>query len=164
MFWSVGWPLLRAEGFFCILDILYGGLGIGKLQFYIKIFFFFSCNFFQFLSLKPWIRIGSGSGLVFSLKWWIRIRMKWMRIRNPALNHERSLLRYLLKSGCCWQCRIMNAYDTWTPALWKKNYIFIKRNENYTGINTKIDIRIRICIKTMQIHNTDSNLRGGIGA
>jgi hypothetical protein len=26
---SVGWPLLRAEGFFCNLDILYGGLGIG---------------------------------------------------------------------------------------------------------------------------------------
>ncbi len=25
-------PLLRAEGFFCNLDILYGGLGIGKLQ------------------------------------------------------------------------------------------------------------------------------------
>ncbi len=31
MFWSVGWPLLRAEGFFCNLDVLYGGLGIGKL-------------------------------------------------------------------------------------------------------------------------------------
>ncbi len=31
MFWSVGWPLLRAEGFFCNLDFLYGGLGIGKL-------------------------------------------------------------------------------------------------------------------------------------
>ncbi len=28
MFWSVGWPLLRAEGFFCNLDVLYGGLGI----------------------------------------------------------------------------------------------------------------------------------------
>jgi hypothetical protein len=33
---SVGWSLLRAEGFFCNLDILYGGLGIGKLQFLIK--------------------------------------------------------------------------------------------------------------------------------
>ncbi len=30
-FLSVGWPLLRAEGFFCNLDVLYGGLGIGKL-------------------------------------------------------------------------------------------------------------------------------------
>jgi hypothetical protein len=28
---SVGWPLLRAEGFFCNLNVLYGGLTIGKL-------------------------------------------------------------------------------------------------------------------------------------
>jgi hypothetical protein len=27
MFRSVGWPLLRADGFFCNLDVLYGGLG-----------------------------------------------------------------------------------------------------------------------------------------
>jgi hypothetical protein len=32
MFLSVGLPLLRAVGFFCNFDILYGGLGIGKLQ------------------------------------------------------------------------------------------------------------------------------------
>jgi hypothetical protein len=31
MFLSAGCSLLRAEGFFCILDVLYGGLGIGKL-------------------------------------------------------------------------------------------------------------------------------------
>jgi hypothetical protein len=30
-FASVGWPLLRAEGFFSNLDVLYGGLRIGKL-------------------------------------------------------------------------------------------------------------------------------------
>ncbi len=28
---KVGWPLLRAEGFFCNLDVHYGGLVIGKL-------------------------------------------------------------------------------------------------------------------------------------
>jgi hypothetical protein len=28
--------LLRAEGFSCSLDVLYGGLGISKLQFLIK--------------------------------------------------------------------------------------------------------------------------------
>jgi hypothetical protein len=49
MFLGVGWPLLRAEGFFYNLDIIYGGLEIGKLQFlikkkYIKIFSF---NFFS---------------------------------------------------------------------------------------------------------------------
>ncbi len=52
--------------------------------------------FFNFWSLKPLIRIGSGS--VFSLKCWIRIRMKWMRIRNPA-----SVYR------SCW--------DWWSPWL-----------------------------------------------
>ncbi len=67
MFWSVGWPLLRAEGFFYNLDILHGGLGIGKLQFLIKkkikkfrLYFFF----FQFLVIKAldpdWIRIRIG--------------------------------------------------------------------------------------------------------
>ncbi len=63
MFWSVGWPLVRPEGFFCNLDILYGGLGIGKLQFFIKkknLIFFSAEIFFQFWSLKPWIRIRIG--------------------------------------------------------------------------------------------------------
>jgi hypothetical protein len=64
MFRSVGWPLLRAEGFFCNLDILYGGLGILNCSFLIKkkFNFFFSCNFFLFLVIKAldpdWIRIG----------------------------------------------------------------------------------------------------------
>ena len=67
MLWSVRCSLLRAESFFCNLDVIY----------------LFNCNFFiNFGSLNPWIRNGSGSRLVFSLKCWIRIRMKWMRIRN----------------------------------------------------------------------------------
>jgi hypothetical protein len=54
---------LRSEGFFSNLNVLYGGLGIGKLWFLIPNFFFFSsCNFFQFLVIKAlvpdWIRIG----------------------------------------------------------------------------------------------------------
>jgi hypothetical protein len=51
---SVGWPLLRAEGFFCNLYVLYGGLGIGNLQFLKKkkINSFYICNFFQFLASK----------------------------------------------------------------------------------------------------------------
>ncbi len=53
---------MRAEGFFCNLDILYGGLGIGKLQFLIKKINFFSAVIcFQFLVIKAlvpdWIRI-----------------------------------------------------------------------------------------------------------
>jgi hypothetical protein len=70
MFWSVGWPLLWAGGFFCNLDILYGGLGIGKLQFLIKkkFNFFPAVIFFQFLVIKALD------------PYWIRIRI---RIRNP---------------------------------------------------------------------------------
>jgi hypothetical protein len=101
MFWSVGWPLLRAEGFFYNLDILYGGLGIGKLQVLIKKKKKNSAViFFQFLVIKAldlyWIRIcigstsnsGSGSG------------KKWIRIHNPAsglkLNIERNIVNLLL--------------------------------------------------------------------
>jgi hypothetical protein len=58
---------LRPEGFFCNLDVLYGGLGIGKLQFLIKgkiKFFFSAVIFFQFLVIKAldpdWIRIRIG--------------------------------------------------------------------------------------------------------
>jgi len=36
MFLSTGCSLLRAEGFFCSLGVLYGGLGKSKLQFLIK--------------------------------------------------------------------------------------------------------------------------------
>jgi hypothetical protein len=69
---------LRTEGFFYKLDILYGGLGIGKLQFLIKKNKkIFSSNFFQFLVIKaldpdpdldpdpywsPTSNSGSGSG------------------------------------------------------------------------------------------------------
>ncbi len=42
--------------------------------------------FFNFWSLKPWIRIGSGSVLTYSLYLWIRIRKKWIRIRNTEKN------------------------------------------------------------------------------
>jgi hypothetical protein len=40
---------LRAEGFFCTLDVLYGGLGIGKLSVVFdqnKYIFFSAVNFF----------------------------------------------------------------------------------------------------------------------
>jgi hypothetical protein len=81
MFSSVGWPLLRTEGFFHNLDILYGGRGIGKLQFLIKknIKKFSAVIFFQFLVIKAldpyWIRIWIV--LVSNIKLWIRIH-------NPA--------------------------------------------------------------------------------
>ncbi len=59
MFWSAGCSLLRAEGFSCRLGVLYGVLGISKWQFFIKKIKikFPAVNFFQFLVMKPWIRI-----------------------------------------------------------------------------------------------------------
>ncbi len=59
MFWSSGCSFLRAEGFFCSLDVLYWGLGIGKWQFfYLKKIIFWSCKFFPiFVHQSP----GSGS-------------------------------------------------------------------------------------------------------
>ncbi len=67
---STGCSLLRAEGFSCSLGVLYGGLGISKLQFLIKKIEikFPAINFFQFQVIKPWIRVrdpgpGSGSGI-----------------------------------------------------------------------------------------------------
>ncbi len=49
---------MRAEGFSCSLEILYEGLGIGKLLFLIQRIIFFAVNFFNLWSSKPWIRIG----------------------------------------------------------------------------------------------------------
>ncbi len=50
---------MRAEGLSCSLGVLYEGLGISKLQFLIKKIKikFLVVIFFQFLTIKPWIRI-----------------------------------------------------------------------------------------------------------
>jgi hypothetical protein len=59
MFSNAECSLLRAEGFSCSLNVLYGGLGINKLQYLInKVKQIFSRNFFNMWSSKPWIRIG----------------------------------------------------------------------------------------------------------
>jgi hypothetical protein len=47
MFSRAGCSLSRAEGISCSLCVLYGGLGITKLQ-----FFFSAVHFFQFLVIK----------------------------------------------------------------------------------------------------------------
>jgi hypothetical protein len=54
MFWRAVCSLMRAEGFFCNFDVLYGGIGIpvGNCSFWSQKFFFFRLYlyFFQFLS------------------------------------------------------------------------------------------------------------------
>jgi hypothetical protein len=53
MFCSAGCYLLRAESFFCNLDVIYGGLGIGKMDFLIKKnYFFLAVNFFSIFGHK----------------------------------------------------------------------------------------------------------------
>jgi hypothetical protein len=60
MFLSTGFSILRAEGFSCSLGVLYGGLGISKLQFLIKkieikfpALIFFSILGYQILNPDP---------------------------------------------------------------------------------------------------------------
>ncbi len=69
------------EGFSCSLCILYGGLRISKLQVLIQKIWksFTAVNFYNFWSSKPWIR-----NWIRKKKSWIRIRIKLMRIHNPA--------------------------------------------------------------------------------
>jgi hypothetical protein len=72
MFWSAGCYLLSAEGFFCNLDVLFRGLGIGKLVFDKKKLNFFSAG--KFFPIFGHENLGSES--VFSLKGWLRIQIK----------------------------------------------------------------------------------------
>jgi hypothetical protein len=55
---------LRAKGFFCNLDVLYGSQGKGNLQLLIQNFFFSAVILIQFLVIKSldpdWIRIRIG--------------------------------------------------------------------------------------------------------
>ncbi len=52
MFWSVGCSILRAEDFFCNLDVLYGDLGIGKLYQFLMKTKISAVYLFQFLVIK----------------------------------------------------------------------------------------------------------------
>ncbi len=85
MFWSAGCSLWRVKGFFCSLDVIYGGQRTCKLQFliFLKSNFFPTCKFVSvFWSSKPWILI------VIQHKCWIRIRTQWIRIRNTDNNNN----------------------------------------------------------------------------
>jgi hypothetical protein len=68
-FWGAGCFLLRALGFSCVLDVLYGGQGISKLQFLIKnrckecLAELFFLNFWIKTLDPDWSRSVSGSWL-----------------------------------------------------------------------------------------------------
>ncbi len=80
---SAGCSLLRAAGFSCSLDVLFGGLGIRKIVVFDtkKLNFFPSCKFFSIWVIKP-----KDPDRYSRLKCWIRILIKWIRIRNTADN------------------------------------------------------------------------------
>ncbi len=102
MFWSAGCALLMAEGFSCSLCVLYGGLRISKLQFSIR------CKFFSKPWIRNWIQIRNWE------KCWIRIRIKSMRIHNPA--------KYI-RQTCC--------HD-----LFVKLVLFLSKNSGSVSDNT----------------------------
>ncbi len=89
-FWRTGCFLLRDEDFSCSLGVLYGGLGISKLQFLIKkIWFYSSCKFFQFFISKPWI--------------WMDPDPHWQQMLNPDPHLNQCVSATLAPTGldCC---------------------------------------------------------------
>jgi hypothetical protein len=49
---NAGYSLLEGEGLCCSLGVIYGAIGISKLEFLSQNIIFFSCKFFQFLVIK----------------------------------------------------------------------------------------------------------------
>ncbi len=73
MFWSARCSFLRAKGYSCSLEVLYGGLGISKLQFLIKKYQnFFSCKFFPYFGHKT---LDPDLDRYSAMKCWIRIQI-----------------------------------------------------------------------------------------
>ncbi len=92
-FWSARCSLSRNEYFSCSLDVLYWGLGIGKLQFDKKNHIFFSRNFFPIFGHQ---NPGSGSALTENTRSGSvsALELEPMRIRNTGMwpaRHWRNL-------------------------------------------------------------------------
>ncbi len=63
---------MRAEGFLCSLDVLYGGLGIGNLKFLITKKFISAIDFFSIFGQQ---NPGSVSNEYESENWYISIQL-----------------------------------------------------------------------------------------
>ncbi len=115
MFWSVGWPLLRAEGFFYNLDILYGGLGTGKLQFWskTKIKKIFGCNFFQFNTLCPTVNF---------------ITVCWER--SQIIQKRESLVLYKSFNTLCPIVNSIMCVGRWAISLQKRESLVLYKSFN----------------------------------
>ncbi len=96
--------IVRAEGFSCSFDVLYGGLGMSKEKFLSKIYEpFFSLNSSFFGHQNP----GSGSAL------------KPMRIHNAGINHLYGFYKYEFVVLGVWRRRSALPVAGWScgPAL-----------------------------------------------
>jgi len=99
---------LREGGLFCNLDVLYGGLGIGKLKFLIQIIIFPAVNFFHFLVIKILdpnsirIRIGIHYS---TLKCLIRMRIRINEYGSETLSPDKRPL-YLRRSLLLLLCAV----------------------------------------------------------
>jgi hypothetical protein len=91
MFRSAGFSLLRAEGFYFSLEVLYGDLRIDKLQYFIqKNQILFKLQFFLIFGHQIPGSI-SGSGSVFSRKCWMLITIYFCEV-GDTVQYRHSLL------------------------------------------------------------------------
>ncbi len=118
-FWSAGCSLLRADGFSWSLEVLYGGLGISKMQYLIqKISIFFSCKFVPILGHKnPGFGLDLDGYSLISLKCWLDPDPDSM---NPDPKHwikkDNSGLHGAVKEQKCGISRLESPYRMTCPA------------------------------------------------
>ncbi len=119
---------LRAKGFSCSLDVLYGGLGKSKLQLLIKQKLIFSA-FFQFLLMKildldqhphpHWLKILDPD------RHWFQCGSETLQLKSITISHN--IVEYL--SGCmapviiCMMLNPEQIFKFWKFALEKSHYL-----------------------------------------
>jgi hypothetical protein len=87
IFWSAGCSLLRAEGFSCNLDVLYGGQRLSKFIFFLsKKISFFQLYFLQFFVIKTLYPDPD------SLKMLDPYQNQWIRIHNTVSGYVKNII------------------------------------------------------------------------
>ncbi len=139
MFWSAGCPLLRAEGFFCSLRVLYKGPSISKMQFSIQNFFtnITAVNFFPiFGHQNPEFGTGSGSESAFRKNAGSGsgfYQCGSTTLLNPSWKSKNTFHRACSQSGG--PCR-----QTWCP--WMRRWRRCRRPRARTGCARSVPVHI----------------------
>ncbi len=138
---------MTAKGFSCCLDVLYGGLGISKWNFWLKKGKknFSTAFFLQFLVIKTldtdWIRIR----IRIHLKCWITIRIQWFGSTTllQSLDPDPHWGKMLNLDPHWHQCESETTACNWHPVqipfLWKEtvteqyytSYRYLLQNERF---------------------------------